>query len=147
MLAEGLVALLLSDTGVVGINGTPAARQAQDPQGRLNPGVFAVQMPEGIKLPAIVYLVISDEDLMTLDGPNAFTSARVQFSCYGTQYADSQRLCRAVRLALENFQGILVDGTEIDSIHRVSELDAFEDAPFGYATHVDFEVSYRDIGT
>lgn len=146
MLAEGIVALLLADAGVLAIIGTPSARRAADAQGRPSSGVFAGQMPEGIALPAIVYLTISDQDLMTLDGPDAFAMARVQFSCYGLKFGDAKHLARAVRQALENFQGTLIEGTQVDSMHRVSELDAFEDAPFGYATHVDFEIAYRDTG-
>jgi hypothetical protein len=83
---------------------------------------------------------------MTMDGPDPFTIGRMQFSCLGKTYADSKRLARAVREAFEAFQGALSDGTEVDSIRRVSEIDVFEDAPFAYMTAVDFEIAYRDVG-
>jgi hypothetical protein len=143
MLAEGLVNLLLLDSPTVAILGTPAQRQALDSQGRSTTGVFAAQMPEGAVLPAVVFTDIHSDDMMTMDGPDPFTMARMQFSCYGASYADSKRLARAVRQLFENFTGTLADLSQIDSMRRIGEMDAFEDAPFSYAAHVDFEIAYR----
>ena len=84
---------------------------------------------------------------MTHDGPDPFTMARVEFSCHGSNYAATKRLARAVRNLFENYQGTLSDGSQVDSIHRVSEIDLFEDAPFSYAVHVDFSVGFRDLGS
>jgi hypothetical protein len=137
MLAEGLVNLLLSDGPTVAILGMKAARGGTT-------GIFAGSMPEGTVLPAIVYVDVHAADEMTLDGPDAFTMQRMQFSCYGNSYADAKRLAAAVRNAFESVQGALSDGSQVDSIHRVGEMDAFEDAPFSYATHLDFEAAYRD---
>jgi hypothetical protein len=146
MLAEGLVALLLADTPTVAILGTPAARGAEEPDGVDTSGIFSGQMPEGAALPAIVYFDVHQDSTMTMDGPDTFTIGRMQFSCFGENYADAKHLARAVRRALEAFQGTLADGTEVDSIRRVSELDAFEEGPAAYMTPVDFEIAYRDVG-
>ena len=147
MLAEGLVALLLADTNTLALLGTPSARQTESEDNIATSGIFAGQMPKAAVLPAVVYVGIHDEGQMTMDGPDAFTIGRMQFSCYGEVYKDAKHLARAVRQAFEAFQGTLSEGTQIDSIHRVGEVDIFADAPQAYATHVDFEIQYRDMGS
>jgi|SRR5579864_2069521 len=147
MLQEGLVNLLLNDTATVAFLGTPGERQLEDGNNKPTTGIFVGDLPEGTPLPAIAYLDIHSEGAMTMDGPDPFTITRIQFSCYGANYADSKHLARRVRQVLEAFTGTLNEGTEIDSIHRVSEIDRFEDVPFGWLTAVDVEIAYRDVGT
>lgn len=135
--------MLLLDSPTVTILGTTQQRQALDSQGRATTGIFAASMPESAVLPAIVFTDIHSEDTMTMDGPDPFTMTRMQFSCYGATYADAKHLARAIRNLFENFQGTLADQSQVDSMRRIGEVDAFEDAPFSYAAHVDFEIAYR----
>lgn len=147
MLVEGLVKLLLNDSATVAIIGTPAARGAQEPDGISTTGVFAEQVPEAALLPLIVFGYAYEESEFTHDGPDVLTHARIEFSAQGKIYADAKRLARAMRNCFQNFQGVLSDGSDVDKIKRINELDVFQDAPFAYVTSVEFDVWYRDIGT
>jgi hypothetical protein len=139
MLQEGISQALAAAAPITALIGTPGSRADQ------TTGIFPIQMPESATLPAIVYFDVHGDGLMTMDGPDPMQFARVQFSCYGKSYGDSKRLARAVRQFLENFAGILPDGTPIGSMRRVSEVDTFEDAPFIYHTPVDIEIVYQDV--
>lgn len=145
MLQEGLVALLAADSGVGAILG-----QRPDPPDGMEKGngIFPNDLPEGAPLPAIVYADIHAANEMTFDGPEIFTTARIEFACRGSKYGDAKRLARAVRICLENFTGTLADEdqTEVDSMRRISEVDLFEFAPFEHRTVVDFEIAFRDTG-
>lgn len=141
MIGEGVVALLAADAGVNGILGTPSTRKDG------TTGIWPGTMPEGTPLPALEYNDIHAENEMTLDGPEPFTMQRISFSCHGAQYGDAKHLARAVRQALENFTGRLSEGSDVDSMHRISELDAFEYGPFDFSAVIDFEVAYRDTGS
>ena len=146
MLAEGLVTLLLADSGVSQILATRPAPADGSPPGT---GIFPLQSPEGAPLPLIVFTEIHAENEMTLDGPDPFTMSRMEFSCRAAKYTDAKHLARAVRQALEGFTGSLSDpdDCQIDSMHRVSEIDLFEFAPFDYRTAVDVAIAYRDQQT
>ena len=147
MLVEGLVALLLADSTTVSLLGTPAARGQAEPDGISTTGVFAEQVPEGALLPLIVFGYAYEENEMTMDGPDVMTHARIEFHAQGKSYANAKRTARAMRQCFENFTGTLSDGSEVDSIKRINELDVFQDAPFAYVTSVEFEAWYRDLGT
>ena len=147
MLVEGLVNLLLNDGPTVAIIGTPASRDQKEPDGISTTGVFAEQVPEAAILPLIVFGYSYEESEFTMDGPDALTHARIEFSAQAKIYADAKHLARAMRNCFQNFQGTLSDGSEVDTIKRINELDVFQDAPFAYVTSVEFEVWYRDLGT
>lgn len=146
MLVEGLNALLLADSNTVALLGTPAARGAAEPDGVQTTGVFAEQVPEGAVLPLIVFGYAYEQDDATLDGPSVTTHTRMEFSAQGSSYAQTKKLARAMRRCFENFTGTLSDGSEVDSIRRINELDTFQDVPFCYVTSVEFEAWYRDLG-
>jgi hypothetical protein len=138
MLAEGLITLLRADSGVIAANTRADGSIGQ---------IFAGQMPPEALPPVTVYGFAYEENEMTMDGPDAFSKARIELWHQGADYAQAKKLARAVRKCLENFRGTLSDGSEVDSIRRISELDTFQDAPFLYLTSVEYEVSYRDLGT
>lgn len=142
MLAEGLVALLLANSDVAAILATRQTPPDGNVEGN---GIFPNTIPEGVPLPAICYSTIHGANEMTLDGPDPFTIERVSFE-YRGKYSDVKGLAAAARTALENFQGTLSDGSQVDSMHRVSTVDMFEVAPFFHRTIEDFEIAYRDVG-
>jgi hypothetical protein len=138
MLAEGIIALLQQDAGVI-------AKAATRGDGKA--AIFAGQAPEAAPMPLSVYGFAYEENLMTMDGPSAFTKARIEIWNQAEGYLDAKKLARAVKVCLENFQGTLSEGTEVDSIHRISEVDTFQDAPFLYLTATEYEVLFRDTGS
>jgi Protein of unknown function (DUF3168) len=138
MLAVGLFALLTADSGFQAAMGTRTDGTT---------GIFAGQAPEGAPTPLVVYGFAYEENAMTMDGPDVFTTARIEFWVQGSSFLQAKTLARAIRNAFENFQGTLSDGSQVDSIHRISELDTFQDAPFLYLTSQEYQVQYRDLGT
>ena len=138
MLCEGLIALAKTDAGVI-------AASEPGPDGK--PSIFAGQAPEGAKPPLSVYGFAYEENDMTMDGPEAFTKARIEIWSQGLTYLQAKKLARAIKRCFENFTGTLPDGSEVDSIQRISELDTFQDQPFLYLTSTEYQVWYRDLGT
>lgn len=140
MLYEGIYARLLADAGVVAILGAKASRADK------KTGIFPVLADKAATLPMIVYLQIAGQpEADSLDGSNAFQSARVQISCFAEGYSPAKRLARAAKLALVGFRGTLSDGTEVDSIRAALELDAWEDGPATYHCPLDVTILFRDV--
>lgn len=137
MLAEGLYQLL---------SGEPAIQEAVAQMTDQTYAIFPVQMPDECPMPALVTMQIAGAGLPTMDGAEAFHTARIQFSCYGKTFLDAKRLATATRRFLEGYKGTLPDGTEVDSMILVLETDGFEEAPFIFHVPFDLEVSYRDVG-
>ena len=138
MLAIGLFALLTADSGF---------QAAMGPRTDGTTGIFAMQAPEGAPMPFVVYGFAMEINTMTMDGPDVFTKARIEFWTQGATFLQAKTLARAMKRVFESFQGTLSDGSEIDSIYRISELDTFQDAPYMYMTSQEYEVLYRDLGT
>lgn len=135
MFEEGLYSLVSSDPGVrAQLGGSPFART--DSQS----GLFAVQLPEEASRPALVYEGIGSQDVTSTQGTNRLGMRRVQFKSHGRSYADSQRLKQAVKDCLLGFIGDLNDGSQITSVVKNLELDAFEAGPFDFVSILDFNI-------
>jgi hypothetical protein len=152
MLQEGLYSLLIASDLITAIVGTPQSRGDGTlpvfPGGEqpATTGVFGGHLPKAIVLPALVISEIhGGASVFSMDGPANMLFSRVQFSCFGNTYAQAKTLARAVRLLLEQFTGALPDGTVVDSMYRVAELDAFEDSVSIFHTPVDIEVIYHEL--
>jgi hypothetical protein len=143
VIADGLYAVLANASAVTAIVGTPATRT----ETMKTTGIFKVQMPEAAAMPAVVFSQIAGESLMTMDGPDALRFVRYQFNCYGSTPGDAAKLQRAVRRTLENFTGTMVDGSQVDDMECVLEMETFEDAPFIFNASVDMKIAFRDLGT
>jgi hypothetical protein len=145
MLVDGLYALLASSSELQDQLG--AARTDQ------TSGIFPGLIKEGSDLPALVYLQVHGDEMQTFDGRGELRSARLQFSGYGSAYGDAKLTAKAVKDTLIGYQGTLNDGTQVDSIHLVSEIDSFVKSPTPsqetggrsmYHTAVDVEIWYRE---
>lgn len=143
MLTEGIFGLLASADSPPSLVRTMLGESRADQTS----GVFQAQAPEGCDLPFIVYSQISGEGAGTMEGANVFHSARYEFSCYAKTFIDAKRLQRAVRRVLEGYRGTLHEGTEVDTVLLVSELDDVEDDADLFRCPIDFEFLYRDLGT
>jgi hypothetical protein len=144
MLEEGLNQLLVNASSIQAIVGTPATRKDKP---KPTTGIFPVQMPESTPLPALIYSQISGEGNPSLDGANSLHQCRISFGCYGDSYGDAKRLQRAVRQLLEGLHTTLAEGTPVDNVILLLELDSFEDGPFSYNAPIDFLFVYADIGS
>ena len=82
---QGLVAHLLADVGVSEILGD-----------RVHPGAI----PQDGALPAAVYLRVSTQRSVDLNGPSDFVQVRMQLDLWDNSYGGSKALADACRLAL-----------------------------------------------
>jgi hypothetical protein len=132
--------------GLIDLMGNSSAVQAAiGPRDDGTTGIFAGQMPPEAPPPVIVYLFAYETNEMTMDGPDSFTTARIELWFRDIDYDRGKKLARAVKKLFESFTGTLSDGSEVDSIHRISELDTFDDGPFMFLTSQEYQVSYRDL--
>ena len=109
--------------------------------------IFPGMIPKGAGRPAIVYTYVHNESLMTLDGPDPYHTARLQFGCHASKYDDAKRLARAVAQVLEAFTGTLLEGTVVSNMQSLTEMDTFQETPFVFSTPIDFEIQYSDVGS
>jgi hypothetical protein len=138
VLIEGLIALLAADSGV---------QAAMGPRTDGTSGIFSGEMPEGTPPPIIVYSYTHEAEIVSMDGPDVYTEARIEFLCQAAKYGAAIKLARAIRQAFNSFQGTLSEGTQVDSIRRTSQVDSWGEAPFFHIVSMEFVVQYRDTGS
>jgi hypothetical protein len=96
-------------------------------------------LAEGAALPRAALYRVSGQTERTLEGPGLMTS-RVQADCYGATYADTLVASRAIRVALDGYQGGPVLGMFLDAVR-----DGFEDdAQLVYRVSMTFTVTSRE---
>jgi hypothetical protein len=69
-------------------------------------------------------------------------SKRVQFDCWGKTYADCKALQVALHALLDGFQGLLPDGTDVDTISRDVEADYWESDSETFRAMSEYLVQY-----
>ncbi len=67
--------------------------------------IYASDLPQNYKLPAITYHVISKVDEYSLNGALDLATVRVQLDCYGEGRSDAKATAEAVRLACTGYIG------------------------------------------
>lgn len=115
MIGSSLFSVLSADAGVTALADTR---------------IYPVVMPQGGKLPALVYTVVDDVPENSLAGwTSGLSNARVQIDCYAKGYIAAQTLADAVvgtlaRRVSESLSSVLLsrrdDYEDETSLHRVS---------------------------
>jgi hypothetical protein len=142
MIEKGLYQFLAADAGVSNIVGNR---------------IFPILMPEGAKLPAVVFLKVASVPIESLDGDDPTEAARYQFDCYSSMpnYYTSRQLAKAVRSLLvpkadqsgttAEVPYSLPDGTVIQAVHLHDDRDLpFEEGPqtWVYRALLDIEFTF-----
>lgn len=140
MISDGIYRLVSGSVALQELLGLPADRVDK------RTGVFFNQAGEEADTPHIVFSEVSPNPTQTMDGAEAAQSARWQFSVYDVTAEGAKRVARTLRLEIEGFRGTLSEGTEVDGVHYVSEIDLFEPAVAMHHIPIDFEFWYRDVG-
>ena len=134
MLEEGLVAQLYANAGVTAIVGAQ--------------GIFPVLLPQDSVPPALTFQRVSDvtDNIFNAGVAQRTVRSRFQFSAWGTSYADTVHLARAVKAALVDFRGTLPDaeGTVVFDVTADISLDFFEDGPRYWRKSFDLIVWYAE---
>lgn len=129
MIEEGLVQLITSDP-----------RFQQIAADRLYP----LLLPDETNDPSATYQVISTVALYTNDGSTGFITSRIQFDAWSQVYAECKTIAAAIRAALEDFTGMLSEGTRVLNIMLDNSTDLYEGNARLYRVTADFKVQYLE---
>jgi hypothetical protein len=99
--------------------------------------------PQGGQYPCISLTVINDGPIdHSLDGPGV-SQARVQIDCWAASYRAAKVLSRAVRLALDGYQGANFAGVLMAGARDLQDEDGVEPV---HRVSMDFIVTYHFNG-
>jgi hypothetical protein len=144
MLVEGIQAALANNAQIQAQLGTAESRSDS------TNGLFPIMAPEEVPVPYVVYQQVSGEPLQeSYAGTGALQTSRWRFSCYGSTYKQAKTTAKVLRLVLIALNGPLPGTstkTEVQGAWLKLEADDSEPIPHGtlYATHVDFEINFKD---
>lgn len=141
---SGLYGLLAGTPAVASLLGRVAAN-SQD-----GPPIYNGQADKQPPVPfLVVHIVNAPPAGQTLDGISDLIDGELQFDSYASDSAMSRKLSRAVRDALKNFGGTLNDGTTIQFVEVVADIDGgYEVGGEGYLnrTILRLKAFYNEVG-
>lgn len=105
--------------------------------------VYPLTLPQGVVLPAITYQQISGPREQAYDGPSALAHPRFQLDCWAETYGEAVGLARAVRQALDGYQG-LMGGVAVRDVVIDNELDGYEPETALWRRTIDVIVWHED---
>lgn len=107
--------------------------------------LYPDELPQGIKLPTIIYSKISDVKDHTLVGQNRLESPMLQFTAFAETKTAARAIANQLKAALCDFQGMM-SGLEVQYIKLENEITSHERTPDGtlkiYAEILEFEINY-----
>jgi hypothetical protein len=90
--------------------------------------VYPRTAPQGIKIPYVVYSIISVTPTDTKDRPSPLDAVRVQIDCYDRTYMGCETLHGKVRDAIDAYEiGATVAGVKLDGIKYETENDTIDE--------------------
>jgi hypothetical protein len=127
VIEQGIFSLLSTDSGVSSLAGTR---------------IYPIELPEGATLPALVYKDVGGSSSPTLSTSGA-QRLRLELDAYGNSFADAANLRKAVITALNGFQGVLSDGTNLLTADLINPgLSFFDDEPRQFRCMAEFYLLY-----
>ena len=109
--------------------------------------LYPEMLPEGVTLPAAMYLMVTSPKVTTRDsGPASLAISLYQFTCYATTYAGARALAKQVRLALDGYQGTMggASGVRVDGAWVVDERDGYTESLEMYQVQVDVMLQHAE---
>ncbi|QRN84840.1 DUF3168 domain-containing protein [Clostridia bacterium] len=107
--------------------------------------LYPDELPQGIKLPAVIYSKVSDVKEHTLVGQNRLERPMLQFSVFASTKTAARAIANQLKIALCDFQGIMF-GLEIQYIrleNEISSLERSSDSSIKVYTEIlEFEINY-----
>lgn len=106
--------------------------------------IYPLKLPQNPTLPAVVYVKVSyaGERAMGTGNPRA-SRARFQFSCFAQSYASAKDVAEQVKLALQDYSGLMGGGVTVLDTNVVGEVDVFEPDTGLYHVPVDVLLIHR----
>lgn len=106
--------------------------------------LFPVLLSEESPLPAATYQVIATSPLYALDGRINFTEITLQVDAWGETYAQVRSLAQAVESTLDNYSGVLADGSKVQGIQLYQQLDLFEPGARIFRVMSQFKIQFSE---
>jgi hypothetical protein len=98
--------------------------------------IYPVTLPQGVRLPAIRYMLIDDPPELSHSGSSDLSRPRMQLTAVASTYATAEAIAEALRAALH--------GSQRWGAGRVSwiagDVDGFEPETGLYMRHVDVQM-------
>jgi hypothetical protein len=138
VILEGVVSLYANDADLLAIIGT------SDTRGDSTNGIFPLLMPTATPMPALVYARVAGHEIDTMDGRGELKVMRLQTSAYAESGKDAINTAEAAKKVIVGFRGVLSDGTEVDNVILLLDLDHYEPVLKLYHSHFDVEIWYRN---
>ena len=129
MFEKGLYALLANDATLSPVVGE---------------SIYFAQLPKGSPFPALVLATISNVPIVTLSDTADLQTRRVQIDCISSiDQIDARTLSNLVSELLEDYTGVLPDGTMVSTVIQENDLDMpFEVGALGYAYRVALDFTF-----
>jgi len=122
MIEQGLYTLLAATSTIAAMVGTR---------------IYPLILPEASVLPALTYQVVGGHSSATFDTAG-MTRLRMQFDCWGADYLDAITLRVALIAALNGYQGLLSDGTNLQNAQQLQNVDFFDHEARYYRAMTEF---------
>jgi hypothetical protein len=130
MIEPGLVSLLNADATLTSMIA-----------GRIYPSI----LPESPAYPALSYRVISSVPLYDLAGDVISVTTRIEFTTWGTAYADAKTVHQAIRNVIDRFRGTLPGGVNVAFTWRDgASVDDFDHDRRAYNSSVDYKLTHSE---
>lgn len=115
--------------------------------GLVDTRIYPLTIPQDVSLPAIAYQRVSRTGVLAHSGQTGLAEARIQITCQAAGYDTVKDLARAVRLALDGWQGTMggTGGVEVHEARVVNELDGYGMVAGIYTVRLDVMLWYTEI--
>jgi hypothetical protein len=126
MIEQGLMTLLAGNAPIAALVGTR---------------ISWVVLPENSTLPALTFQNVGSISSPTFE-TRGMQRMRVQFDCWGATYLDAITLRKAVETLLDGFQGTLSDGTYLQNVVSLQQVDFFDHDVRVFRAMIEFRLYY-----
>ena len=107
--------------------------------------LYPDEIPQGIKLPAVIYSKVSDVKDHTLVGQNRLESPMIQFAAFAGSKTAARAIANQLKAALCDLQGEL-SGLEVQYIRLENEISSLEKSSDGIikinTEILEFEINF-----
>lgn len=108
--------------------------------------VYSDEAPENVKMPVLVYKVLSNEREHAMVSDPAMVTTTIQFDCMSNDRKQSRALAKALLILLRNHTGPLkAGGINVQSVLVLSEIESMDHLTKSKINHIDFEFKYEEV--
>lgn len=106
--------------------------------------IYPVQLPQGVKYPAIAYTRVDAVRVLTHDQTSAgLVASRFQFDIYGKTYGDVRAVSKALRQSLVGWQDLTLDPPVHSCLPALEQSSVVPDVPL-YRMVVDYIFNHQE---